>query len=379
MVYCPKCGKEFAGGAKTCDNCGENLKEEKNFLRVLKIFDITGIILLIVSIIVIVFFRNQINSLFTLFLFALLIFLVLSFLSTSVKRKLQYFIIKVSFGGLTTKQCPECENLVSDEDYCLNCGYPLKNVRGYFLEKSEFVELNKKYIRVFKTYRRYMNATLYRFTPVDYDLEVIKKPEVSWCTHLIFTNPCLRFNYQSQKVEIPINQEMLPILRDLIPNLNGPDKINGIGTWFRHQNKVRVSAVTITLLILLSVVSYASYYTFLSSSFTPQTQLTLLSTSSSTGGLEFSNVVGISHSSQSVIEGYLKNNGNTNIQNVWVNCTGYDSAGNIVASHETYLEVSKENTSDITNFQPGSTGYFKTYLDDPENQMVSFKVVAYQL
>lgn len=358
MVYCPKCGKKFTGNPDTCDYCGEILKEEVNFQRVLKIFDGIGIIALVITLIIIYFFMNYINSITAIALFLFLVLISLIFLSTSVRRRFQWFVIKISFGGLKSKQCPDCENLVSDDNYCLNCGYPLKNVRGYWLERSQFVELNQNYVRVFKTYRRPRDFTLYRYPPSKYELENIINPEIIWCSHILFTNPCFKFEYEGKQVDIPINQEILNMLKDMFPTITGPEKIKGPITWIKNQHKIRL---TVVVLITLFVVVYGSLY--FTGYFTPKTELTLLSATSNITGVEFVNVTGLSYGLKNVVvEGYVKNNGITDIKFLWINCTGYDAAGNVVASDETYLAISKDNSDGINYLKPGQTGYFKSML-----------------
>ena len=374
MVYCPKCGKKFTDNSKTCDSCGEILSEEINLQRIIKIFDAVGIIAGILMAIIIFFFRSYLNSLTFFLIFCIITLLAAFFLSTSVRRRIQWFIIKITFGGMGSKQCPECENVVADDNYCLNCGYDLQNVKGYWLEREQYVEINKNYLRVFKTYREYRDITLYRYRPVTYDLDKIEFPEVKWCSHVIFTSPCLTFKYMDKKVEVPINQKILDLLKDMFPTLTAPESISGPITWVSNQHKVRFSVVVITLLALILAAGW-----FISPIFTPAPSVPLASATSDIQGLEFVYVNGSSSSSNLVVEGYVKNTGNSNINLtfIWLNITGYDSSGNYVASDDTYISISKENASGIRNLPPGGTGYFKEYMDDPKQEITSFKISTY--
>jgi hypothetical protein len=374
MVYCPKCGKNFEDDPVRCDVCGEILGEEKNFLLVLKVFDAIGAILCIITLIII-FFKKNYNNITELFLFFILFFLLIIFLSNSVRRAIQSFIIRISFGGLSGKQCPGCENYVADDYYCLNCGYHLENVKGYWMVKGHLVEINKNYIRVFKTYRD-RNLRVHRLSPDKYDLNKISNLEIGWCSQIIRTSPCIRFKYRNRPVKIFAKPEMIHILNEMFPNLNLA-KISGWGQWIRHQNKTRFAIVIIVLIVLLSVGTW-----FLTPRPDIKTELNLTSASSNISGLQFINVTSY-RSSQGTslvdVEGYIENNGSSAQDYIWINCTGYDKAGNIVSSNEAFLRPNKDNSTSIQTFKPGSTAYFETILEDPNQEIVNYTVTTYKL
>lgn len=79
------------------------------------------------------------------------------------------------------------------------------------------------------------------------------------------------------------------------------------------------------------------------------------------------------------VEGYLENNGSSAQDYIWINCTGYDKAGNIVSSNEAFLRPNKDNSTSIQTFKQGSTAYFETILDNPNQEIVNYTVTTYKL
>ena len=394
LVFCPKCGKKLENNPDNCDRCGEVLSEEKNFQRIFNVLNAIGIVLFIAVIILLFFFGESVRNNNTLFItFFILLGLAIFIFSSRAKRLVQRFVIRILFGGLKSRRCASCENMVSDEDYCFNCGYPLKNSLGYWKMKSEFVEVTQEYIRVFKT--RITRDADYddgdswawhreRLPPQNYKLENIKNPEVDWCTHLLFTSPCFRFDWRGSKINIPINQEILNSLNRVIPHITEPSEISGLGTWVKNQNKYRFSAV-ILIFLVLAVGLWAG--------FGPESQVPIdpshITTSSEIPGLEFSNVTAVYDNPRSgylTIEGYIKNKGNVSVKYTEINATGYNASGNIVrligysdstTSERTDIYTNKNEEKVIDEFQPGQLGYFKIILQvNSPNEIKSLNLSA---
>lgn len=274
------------------------------------------------------------------------------------------------------KQCPQCEGYVPDENYCASCGYAMKDSYGYWRKNySTMIELNKNFIRVFPlTYIQ--NVGNVRGYGDKYLLEKIENPEITWCGKLIFTSPCLQFNYKNSPVKIFINKEMVGFLKTMLPTLNQSEELTGWGQWFTHQKKTRLGIAVLVVVILL----YAGSSLILPY-FSPSYEyLNLTSASSDIPGLQFSNVTGfypIEVKGDPEVEGYIENTGNQAQSSIEINITGYDSAGNIVDTDEVPLVVSNDpNSKLIDTLEPGSKGYFSMLFDDPNRKIVRYTVSA---
>ena len=359
MVYCPKCGIANSDDSVNCINCGEVLKEETRFLKIL---DIIGYIIgflafIIVIYIVLGYFKIIPSSLFPGFLLVIALFIIMLI----IQRVTPSIIIKLFFGGLKTKECPECEELVSDDNYCFNCGYQISNVKGYFklgYNQPTYIEVNKNYIREFKTLRT--NEEITRTTPNKYLRDNIKNPRIEWQSGILFSNPVLKFDYSGRQVELKINSKILEALQQTMNNITGTREIGGFSNWIRNQKLKRWGIIAG---VILALIIAATYY------FTYTTDLTYAGSDSNVPGVEVVNASGVKHlyAPNSVsIEGYVKNSGNITYDFLRVNITGYDSEGNIISKDDTFI--------DDDSLGPGETSYFLWFLDDYNQQIRSFKI-----
>ncbi|MGC9516214.1 MAG: FxLYD domain-containing protein [Methanomicrobiales archaeon] len=366
MVFCPKCGKSNPDNNINCIKCGEVLQEETRFLKIVKIFNSLGFIFALLMLIFLFgIYFDWIPVEYYLWFFVVLI-LALIFLSKRVKRFLQTLTIKLLFGGLEKRECPNCEEFVSNENYCFNCGYNLANVIGYYQIGSYqplFMEINKKYIRVFKSMRdRYFSLS--RLDSIKFYNNEIKNPEVDWCTGKVLTNPCIKFNYQGEKVVFSINKSILNGLSQIFNNITGPQEIGGYFNWLRNQSIKRFGIVTAILLVL--IISPAVYFTY-------TTPITYAGSSSDIPGLEVVNATGYKHiyaPNSVTVEGFVKNNGNQTKEFIKVRIIGYDSAGTEVSVEETYI--------DAYRLGPGESSHFYDYPDDYGQTIRSFKVKVFE-
>lgn len=221
MIFCSNCGKKLMGNPESCDSCGEVLSEEKKIQRISKISTIIGVILAFFIIIIMIFTWNSSNQFLKFIPILILIFLLVVFGVGSVRKKFDALLIRITTGNPQLKQCPECENFVSDANYCLKCGYDLNKVYGYwtlsgYTDTSEYrVELNHDFIRVFEVYT-YKGEERY---PGDgYYLKYIQNPQIIPCSKKNKMT-CLNFDYDNEKVEIRVNQEMIEVLYGMLPEL----------------------------------------------------------------------------------------------------------------------------------------------------------------
>lgn len=363
MVFCPKCGKEFPDDAKICDICGENLREETSFKKILKITQYLGFILLVLWL-GYTFLSSKLNILpFVWELWVLI--LVLSIIFITTRRFVLSFFLFFLFGRGKRTTCPKCEELVPEENYCLNCGYNLSNVVGYFQIGSSiqptFIELNKNYIRVFETLREHNYLT--RLPPTTYSLDRIDTPEITWCEGRVLTYPCLKFDYGSKKVKIIINKKIASHLNQIFPNISGYESVARFGVWLGKQNKRKIGIIAALCLLI-----FLSFYMVT----TAKTDITYISASSQIPDLIVLNSTGyrpLIGSNNVVIEGYVQNKGNKELSFVELNATGFDSSGDFVVMDYTY--------ADLETIPAGGISYFKIYLDDPQKKVVSYKLEVY--
>ncbi len=364
MVFCPKCGKKFPDDAKICDICGENLREEKSFKKILKITLYIGFILLFLWM-GYAYLSSKLNIPFIWELWVLIFVLSLIFLFTTTRRFILSFFLFFLFGRVKRAICPKCEELVPEENYCLNCGYNLSNVVGYFQTGSSiqptFIELNKNYIRVFETMRGQYELT--RLLPTTYSLDKIDNPEITWCEGRILTYPCLQFDYGSKKIKIIINKKIASHLNQIFPNISGYESVTRFGVWLGKQNKRKIG-----IIVALCLLIFLSFYIVT----TEKTDIRYISASSQNPDLIVLNSTGyrsLIGSNNVVIEGYVQNKGNKELSFVQLNATGFDSSGDFVVEDYTY--------ADLETIPAGGISYFKIYLDDPQKKVVSYKLEVY--
>jgi hypothetical protein len=213
VVFCPKCGTEFSNDVEICENCGEILEEE---IKLIKMIDFGGtyffaFVLLLISSLILLIFKLLNGFILWIYVFFLSLFFIVGIAKVTINsiraRKL--------FKNLETVECPECLENVFKEKFCFKCGYKLSDVLFYQYLGGIFLEINRNYLRVFKKPK--LEGKNYRLpNPNVYELKHIKSPEITRFKGKISEKDYLKFDYDSEKVEIPINKEIRLILQDLL-------------------------------------------------------------------------------------------------------------------------------------------------------------------
>lgn len=222
-MFCPNCGKENTDNSKHCAECGENLSEEKEYLKLFKLFDLMAILCVVIVVGAIVLYRFKFITLSIpgfLLVFVSLI-LIFAFATKKTRNFIAYLLSRMLFNDSARKQCPECEEFVPDQVYCINCGYDLSSVLYYSRRSREYVEINKEYIRTWKRiresmgkyadYHRSSGYNSYYFNKME-EIQFTERPE-----GLRF-HPCLRFKYVDDWTIIVLNKEMKQVFDSLFPN-----------------------------------------------------------------------------------------------------------------------------------------------------------------
>jgi Ca2+/Na+ antiporter len=337
------------------------LREEVNLTRAIRIMKATIFILATISLLLYMLTKNQLGFDRYILIFFVLIFAYFILNNGSFKKFLYGQLIKYWFNGAASIQCPECENYVAHDNYCISCGYHLGSVIGYYKTEGflqpTFVELNKNYIRVFKTIStRYSYE---RLTPLQYNINQMEDKELNWCGRFITTSRCFRFKYDGENIKIFTNHSLTKGLIQLFPHLVD-NTGKGRFVWLVKQNKKKF---VILLIILLLIVTAVNWY------FTAKTDISIISTSSAIPGLDIQNATAnrMLYGKNSVnIEGIVKNTNNNSADFIRLNATGYDQNGRIVDNQSFYVDLQK--------IPSGGYSQFDYFLDDYQQEIVSVKI-----
>lgn len=182
-MYCENCGVEYVKGADFCEKCGNDLSRPGLIDRIFHDSTTSGII------------------------------------------------------------CPNCRNGEYNKNYCVKCGYNLKDVLGYyqpqgFLADDEYyLELNENYLKVQRNIRSEYDDVWSEFC---FLYDKIETFQICSCSGRLFTGTCLKLTYNEDlkwesyplkhfcdgknSIKIPINDEYATeinnILKSKLQHLN---------------------------------------------------------------------------------------------------------------------------------------------------------------
>lgn len=215
LVFCPKCGTEFSNDVEICENCGEILEEEVQLMKMIEfggtLFAVS--LLLLISAIILLIFKLMNGYILCIYVFLLSLFFIVG----TTKWIINSLRARKLLENVETVYCPECrEKKVFKENFCFNCGYKISDVLFYEYLGGIFLEINRNYLRVFKKVRGKGGEIIRLPNPTIYELKHIESPEITKCKGKIFEKDCLKFDYNSETVEIPIKKEIVPMLEDLL-------------------------------------------------------------------------------------------------------------------------------------------------------------------
>ena len=130
------------GNSKICKSCGKDLKKGMDHLKIARyraIIVITFGVLLTVFIVTSKYGYDY----FQYFLYA--IFFIAGF-------SILFLEIWSPSYGQRNRYCPKCEHSNFNEKFCINCGYNLEGILGYFITNNYDIEMNKNYINIYRKY-----------------------------------------------------------------------------------------------------------------------------------------------------------------------------------------------------------------------------------
>jgi hypothetical protein len=223
-MFCPNCGKENTDNSKHCAECGENLSEEKEYLKLFKIFDLMAIVCVVIVVGTIVLYRFKLITLSIPGFLLLFVTLVLLFVFATKKTRnfIAYSLSLLLFKDSARKQCPECEEFVPDQSYCIKCGYGLSDLLYYSRRGREYVEINKEYIRTWKRIRESMGSKYgdyHRSSGYNtYYFNKMEETQFTECPEGLRFHTCLKFKYADSWNKIVLNKEMKQVLDSFLPN-----------------------------------------------------------------------------------------------------------------------------------------------------------------
>ncbi len=100
--------------------------------------------------------------------------------------------------------CPNCRNYEYNDNFCVVCGYNLKDVLGYYpvdmkgmIANQFFLEINRNYLQIIDEIMLHYGITqryIYHF-----DFNQINYMELTTCKKLISTHPCLKLEYEGSE------------------------------------------------------------------------------------------------------------------------------------------------------------------------------------
>jgi len=198
LVYCPQCGSENQDDSNFCGSCGENLEKEAIYKKNTKYINY-GIYFLAPLFIGMFIISSKLG------LDLGMVLIILIIVSGLVMYKLYR-----SGKPQTSKYCPICESTNFNEHFCMNCGYNLDDVLGYFKTDKYDIEMNKKHINIYEKYRYQGKYSANRpgvhshgrHDPKTFTLDKIRNLGIFSCKTTFSHNPCLRFDYLDNECKI---------------------------------------------------------------------------------------------------------------------------------------------------------------------------------
>lgn len=233
-LYCPKCGVKNSDENEYCENCRESLKDILNWRKKSK--PILYLIITLLGCLLIVLILNWLYTPLFTFIIVFVILLLISLGILGVSDKI--YTKKGKF-------CPKCQQSNFNEEYCIHCGYELKNILGYFprgsIKTSEIieVEINTKYIKIYGNVTPpglSNSSSLRRLKPITYHQDKISNIQITDHKGIIFSGYCLSFNYEDEDrpeyhdeyykfinnyvdgktIKVPIDAFFIPKLEEII-------------------------------------------------------------------------------------------------------------------------------------------------------------------
>ena len=185
-MYCPYCGSKNPDDSQFCASCGENLEKESSENIQKKHMGYIAYVILVTLFIANFILRSMILILITAIL--AVVYVLIRYMKFS------------RIGGAAGRDCPRCEFFKFNENYCVNCGYNLDDVLGYFKTNKYDIEMNKNYINIYKKYyygRYYQD----RLGPETFTIDKIKNLSIRKSRILNF--PFLEFEYVDEERKPP--------------------------------------------------------------------------------------------------------------------------------------------------------------------------------
>lgn len=192
-MYCPVCGFENPEDALFCESCGESLERETKYEKHKKKLHYASILsftMIFGGIFIKIWQISAIGA--------------IAFLSCFIVYPL---LPRLSGGSHVKRYCPRCELSEFNENFCVQCGYNLDDVLGYYKTDKYDIEMNKNFIKIYEK-TRYQEASVpdregwhshHRAEPKTFTLDKISNLRLTECKHTFSHRPCLVFEYDDEK------------------------------------------------------------------------------------------------------------------------------------------------------------------------------------
>ena len=240
VIYCPQCGLEDSNNSRLCTSCGENLKSGRNYLKTTTFLRYVSIALFLMFFISLIIAGNEIDlGDYSAAILPIIVIILVSI--TIITEKL----ILPRLGDHARIYCPKCENKANDDRYCIKCGYNLENVLGCFSGNIRVdlydIELNKNYINLYRHIieRQADGPGEYheRLAPQTLSIGGIRNMRLSKCkTLIIFTKPCLKFDYWGSTVEFKMDKKTIAKVNKILSTGVYDDLISRDGPFDNNLN-----------------------------------------------------------------------------------------------------------------------------------------------
>lgn len=185
-MYCPKCGMRIKKHENVCPKCGRDLQAlhelEKNKYGKLIII-IIGLICVPIIIIPTYFYIGMAAIYLSLVILAVVIIIRLQHPSESFND--------AEIG----KCCPNCYNMYLNVDFCIKCGYDLRETIASSSGTGYDLEIREKYIQISRYYLN--NGRRNYVCTSKYAMIHIRNLHISYnkCGRFLSRLPCLIFEY----------------------------------------------------------------------------------------------------------------------------------------------------------------------------------------
>ena len=194
-LYCPQCGLRHLISSRNCSSCGEDMGGGLNYLKKSNHFE--NVFFIVMSLACILFFTKNL-------FYSELVVLSL------IPLGLYFFYCSISDETSTSKPiynryCPKCQNSNFNRNYCIKCGYNLKDILGYVKTYRYDIEMNINFINIYqKIYLEHNDGWPSILSPKTFKLDKIENLSLSSCKKIISHKPCLTFDYLGRKCKNPL-------------------------------------------------------------------------------------------------------------------------------------------------------------------------------